>query len=128
MPNREKYPDFYFSKYRDSMHMMLEPLLLFETVLIENQPITQLIDSDFTYRSRLLEEAYEELGNEPKMGKRKVAVRCHGFEFQSRAGHRSSQRRRDHQCGGHDDDFRPGANSTDHSRGLDCRCDFQQPA
>lgn len=63
VPNRKKYPGFYFSKYRDSMHMMLEPLLLFETVLIENQPITQLVDSDFTYRSPLLEEAYGALGS-----------------------------------------------------------------
>jgi hypothetical protein len=63
VPNREMYPGFYFSKYRDSMHMMLEPLLLFETVLIENQPITQLIDSDFTYRSPLLEGAYEDLSS-----------------------------------------------------------------
>lgn len=58
VPNREKFPNFYFSKYRDSMHMMMEPLLLFETVLIENQPITQFIDADFTYRSSLLEDAY----------------------------------------------------------------------
>lgn len=58
LPNREKFPDFYYSKYLASMHMMLEPLLLFETVLIENQPITQLIDSDFTYRSNLLMGAY----------------------------------------------------------------------
>ncbi len=61
VPNPQKYPDFYFAKYRDSMHMMIEPLLLFETVLIENHPITQLIDSDFTYRSVLLEDAYGEL-------------------------------------------------------------------
>jgi hypothetical protein len=60
-PNRERFPGFYFSKYRDSMHMMMEPLLIFETVLIENQPITQLIDSDFTYRSPLLQEAYKDL-------------------------------------------------------------------
>ena len=63
IPNPEKFPNFYFSKFRDSMHMMLEPLLLFETVLIENRPITELIDPDFTYRSRILEEAYGELGN-----------------------------------------------------------------
>jgi hypothetical protein len=63
VPSPEKYPDFYFSKYRASMHMMLEPLLLFETILIENRPITQLIDPDFTYRSTLLENAYGELGN-----------------------------------------------------------------
>ena len=65
VPSREKFPDFYFSQYRDSMHMMMEPLLLFETVLIENQPITQLIDSDFTYRSRVLRDAYGEELQEP---------------------------------------------------------------
>lgn len=70
-PNQEKYAGFYFGKYRHSMHMMMEPLLLFETVLIENQPITQLIDSDFTYRSRLLEDAYKELGSKPADGKKK---------------------------------------------------------
>lgn len=64
IPAKEHFPDFYFSKYRDSMHMMLEPLLLFETVLIENQSVTQLLDSDFTYRSTLLEEAYDELASE----------------------------------------------------------------
>ncbi len=63
IPDRERFPKFYFSKYRLSMHMMLEPLLLFETVLIEDLPITQLIDSDFTYRSAKLEQAYGELGN-----------------------------------------------------------------
>ncbi|MEO9931677.1 DUF1592 domain-containing protein [Rhodopirellula bahusiensis] len=66
VPNPDEFPQFYFLKYRDSMHMMLEPLLLFETVLIENQPITQLIDSDFTYRSDLLENAYGELATDPK--------------------------------------------------------------
>ncbi len=65
VPNGELFPSFYFAKYRLSMHMMLEPLLIFETVLVENLPITQLIDSDFTYRSAKLEEAYGELGNEP---------------------------------------------------------------
>ena len=65
VPNQERFPDFYYSKYRASMHMMLEPLLLFETVLIENLPITQLIDSDFTYRSAKLEASYGELGNDP---------------------------------------------------------------
>ncbi|MBM82607.1 MAG: hypothetical protein CMJ78_18750 [Planctomycetaceae bacterium] len=62
VPNREMFPTFYFSKYRASMHMMLEPLLLFETILLEDLPITQLIDSDFTYRSSLLEGAYGSLG------------------------------------------------------------------
>lgn len=63
IPNPEKYPEFYFAKYRRSMHMMIEPLLLFEAVLIEDLPVTQLIDSDFTYRSGLLEEAYGQLAS-----------------------------------------------------------------
>lgn len=69
VPNRKHYPEFYFSKYRDSMHMMVEPLLLFETVLIENLPITQLIDSDFTYRSKHLESSYAELRTKSKSTK-----------------------------------------------------------
>ena len=60
-PDPEKYPEFYYLKYRKSMHMMLEPLLLFETVLIEDLPVTQFIDSDFTYRSKLLEQSYARL-------------------------------------------------------------------
>ncbi|MDG2383679.1 MAG: DUF1592 domain-containing protein [Pirellulaceae bacterium] len=70
-PNVDQYPGFYFLKYRDSMHMMLEPLLLFETVLIENLSITQFIDSDFTYRSGLLEEAYQDLATPAEHGGKK---------------------------------------------------------
>ena len=57
-PDREMYPQFYFSKYRASMHMMLEPLLLFETVLIEDRSILNFIDSDFSYHSDLLASWY----------------------------------------------------------------------
>lgn len=58
-PDREEHPEFYFAKYRVSMHMMLEPLLLFETVLIENRPVIQLIDPDFSFRSALLKSWYK---------------------------------------------------------------------
>lgn len=64
VPDQHEFPSFYYSKYKNSMHMMLEPLLLFETVLIENQSITQLIDSDFTYRSKRLDQAYGELSTQ----------------------------------------------------------------
>lgn len=57
-PDAKLYPQFYFSKYRASMHMMLEPLLVFEAVLIENQSILKFIDCDFSYRSNLLEAWY----------------------------------------------------------------------
>ena len=68
-PDPELFPQFYFSKYRLSMHMMLEPLLLFEAVLLENLPVTQFIHSDFTYRSQQLNKAYAELGLEVTSGK-----------------------------------------------------------
>lgn len=71
VPERRQFPSFYFSKYRNSMHMMLEPLLLFETVLIENRPVRQLIDSDFTYRSKRLNEAYGELKADTKIANRR---------------------------------------------------------
>jgi hypothetical protein len=44
------------------MHMMLEPLLLFETILVEDRSILELIDSDFSYRSDLLSEWYKKGG------------------------------------------------------------------
>lgn len=63
IPDRETYPGFYFggaaNNYRLSMHMALEPLLLFEAILLEERPITQLIDSGFTYRSDLLDRWYQ---------------------------------------------------------------------
>lgn len=58
VPDRDRYPEFYFAKFRVSMHMMLEPLLLFETLLVEDRSILELIDSDFSYRSDMLESWY----------------------------------------------------------------------
>lgn len=74
-PDRLRYPQFYFSKYRASMHMMLEPLLLFETVLIEDHSILQFIDSDFSYRSNLLQAWYRD-GSQGNAGS-PVAVEFH---------------------------------------------------
>lgn len=65
VPDPERFPDFYFAKFRASMHMMLEPLLLFETVLIENRSILELVDADFSYRSELLESWYQD-GTRPE--------------------------------------------------------------
>lgn len=74
VPDPEKFPEFYFLAYRDSMHMMMEPLLLFETVLIENLPVTEFIDSSFAYRSGHLEESYGKLGNPAKKRRGQVGV------------------------------------------------------
>jgi hypothetical protein len=58
VPDQDKFPEFYYTKFRVSIHMMLEPLLLFETILVENRPILELIDSDFSYRSKILDAWY----------------------------------------------------------------------
>ena len=65
VPDRQRFPEFYFAKFRSSMHMMLEPLLLFETVLIEDRSILELVDSDFSYRSELLDSWYRD-GTRPE--------------------------------------------------------------
>lgn len=59
IPDPKKYPYFYYNGYRVSMHMMLEPLLLFETVYLENRPIIELLDPGFTWESDMLAANYE---------------------------------------------------------------------
>ena len=60
VPDEIKYKDFFFAapNYRTTMDMMMEPLLLFETVLIENRSILEFIDSNYTYRSGRLRKWY----------------------------------------------------------------------
>lgn len=61
VPDPKKYPDFYYAppNYRTTMDMMMEPLLLFETILVEDRPITDLIDSNYSYRSKRLSKWYD---------------------------------------------------------------------
>ena len=65
VPDEKKYRDFYYGPplYRTTMDMMMEPLLLFETVLIEDRSVLELIDSNYTFRSARLRKWY---GEEPK--------------------------------------------------------------
>lgn len=66
-PDPDTWPSFYHSKYRGSMHMMLEPLLLFETILIENRSILELIDSNYSYQSEFLQTWYQESAQPSRM-------------------------------------------------------------
>ena len=60
VPDEIKYKDFFYASpnYRTTMDMMMEPLLLFETVLIENRSILEFIDSNYAYRSGRLRSWY----------------------------------------------------------------------
>ena len=61
VPDVKKYPDFYYAppNYRTTMDMMMEPLLLFENVLIEDRSILELIDSNYSFRSARLAKWYD---------------------------------------------------------------------
>tara|TARA_B100001093_G_scaffold504649_1_gene560783 strand:+ start:1810 stop:3912 length:2103 start_codon:yes stop_codon:yes gene_type:complete len=58
IPDPKKHPYFYFSAYRSSMHMMMEPLLLFETLYIEDRSVIELLNPAFTWNSPHLESIY----------------------------------------------------------------------
>ena len=59
IPDPKKFPYFYYAGYRTSLHMMSEPLLLFETVYIENRSILELLDPKFSWRSKMLSANYK---------------------------------------------------------------------
>jgi mono/diheme cytochrome c family protein len=59
IPDPKKFPYFYYHGYRTSMHMMSEPLLLFETVYVEDRSIVELLDPKFTWQSDMLRSNYE---------------------------------------------------------------------
>ncbi|MCH2203263.1 MAG: DUF1592 domain-containing protein [Fuerstiella sp.] len=60
VPDPAKFPYFYLSDgYRISMHMISEPLLLFETVYVEDRSIIELLDPKFTWENPMLRANYE---------------------------------------------------------------------
>ncbi len=59
IPDPKKFPYFYYVGYRTSIHMMSEPLLLFETVYIEDRSIMDLLDPKFSWRSPMLRANYK---------------------------------------------------------------------
>jgi hypothetical protein len=59
IPDPKKFPYFYYHGYRTSMHMMSEPLLLFETVYVEDRSIVELLAPNFTWQSSMLKANYD---------------------------------------------------------------------
>ena len=59
VPDPKKFAYFYHGDgYRASMHMMAEPLLLFETLYIEDRSVMELLDPKFTWESNMLHANY----------------------------------------------------------------------
>ena len=60
----------YFSldgQYPATVQMVLEPLLLFDSVFVENRPVDQLVAPPFSYRSAFLKSWYEDRLEAPRV-------------------------------------------------------------
>ena len=58
-PDPQKYHHFSFDKsYPASLQMLIEPLLLFDAVFVEDRPIVELIAPEFSYQSEFLKTWY----------------------------------------------------------------------
>ncbi|MEL0095253.1 MAG: DUF1592 domain-containing protein [Planctomycetaceae bacterium] len=71
VPDSSRFANYYSrigcEYWKLGLQSMLEPLLLFESIIIEDRPIIDLIHSDYTYRSDELQQWYR--ADEPFTGK-----------------------------------------------------------
>jgi len=64
IPDYEKFRAFYDlnggvdTRRSAGLHMMVEALLLFETIFVENRGVVELVDTDFTYLNQYLAMVY----------------------------------------------------------------------
>ncbi len=68
----------YFSldeSYPASLQMVLEPLLLFDAVFIENRPVVELISPPFGYRSPFMRDWYESNFRPPQVDANQVTAK-----------------------------------------------------
>jgi hypothetical protein len=56
-----------------SLQMVLEPLLLFDTVFVEDRPIVELIAPKFSYQSRFLQDWYQTPLEAPPVNEARIA-------------------------------------------------------
>lgn len=61
--------------YPASLPMLIEPLLLFDAVFIENRPVIDLVAPSFTYRNDFLRDWYESELTPPKVNVQEVTVK-----------------------------------------------------
>jgi hypothetical protein len=60
-PDKDKYPAYYYfhGMQPPAVSMMVEQLLLFETIMVENRSILEFISADFAYLNRSLIDWYQ---------------------------------------------------------------------
>ena len=64
VPSMERFPHYYSrigcEQWKFGLQMMVEPLLLFESIVVEDRSVMLLVDSNYSYRSDELESWYED--------------------------------------------------------------------
>ena len=64
VPDFERFPEYYSrigcEQWKFGLQMMVEPLLLFDSIMLEDRSIMLLIDSNYSYRSDELQSWYTE--------------------------------------------------------------------
>ena len=62
VPDERRFPTYYSrigcEYWKFGLQTMIEPLLLFESILVEDRPVFLLVDSDYSYRSDELQHWY----------------------------------------------------------------------
>ena len=72
-PDPKKHRLFMLDKdHPASLQMLCEPLLLFDAVFVENRPVADLINPDFSYQSDFLKDWYTADLNAPKVDEKKI--------------------------------------------------------
>lgn len=64
VPDFDRFPQYYSrigcEQWKFGLQMMIEPLLLMESIMVEDRSIMLLVDSDYSYRSDELQSWYNE--------------------------------------------------------------------
>ena len=72
-PDPKKHRLFMLDKdHPASLQMLCEPLLLFDAVFVENRPVADLINPDFSYQSDFLKDWYTADLKAPKVDEKKI--------------------------------------------------------
>ncbi len=79
-PDLDRFPTFYAKigdeHWKLGALMMIEPLLLFETIVLEDRSVLELVDSDYSYRNDTLQLWYDDanaFADRKEMGRYRLA-------------------------------------------------------
>ena len=85
-PDPKLHPYFSLDKQHPaSLQMLIEPLLLFDAVFVENRPITELVMPSFSYRSDFLNDWYASDLKPQQADRKKIAEENKPIEAKRRA-------------------------------------------